>query len=317
MEPIDAVVAWVDGNDPAHLEKLREHAGGQRGAGADPTRFGDCGEIEFCVASLLRHAPWLRRVHIVTDAQTPRFLREAGARLGGRVVLTDHREIFVDYEQYLPTFSSRAIEAMLWRIPGLSERFVYLNDDFVLLRPVAASDFFRDEGVVLRGTWRDLRAPGGGWRNVFPGRRGRPGNHEAQARSAALAGSRGRYLQAPHVPHPMRRSVLAEYFAAKTEVLEQTISHRLRAPEQILATALAAHLELVAGSAVVDNRLHGLRLKPASRWRPWLQRELRSADRDENLAFGCVQSLDQADAGTRALVLDWLRSRVGTIADVA
>ena len=316
MEPIDAVVAWVDGNDPAHLRKLREYTGDgakPRAGGADPTRFGDCGEIEYCVAGLLRHAPWLRRVHIVTDQQVPRFLQEAGGRLRDRVVVTDHREVFVDYEHCLPTFSSRAIEAMLWRIPGLSENFIYLNDDFSLLRPVAPTDFFREDKVVLRGHWREQRARQQGLRRLIPRERARAGNHEAQARSAAFAGSTRRYLQAPHVPHPMRRSTLAEFFAAKPQVLEETLGHRFRSQAQILTTALAAHLELVAGHAIVDNRLHHLRLKPASQWRPLLQRELRAADRDESLAFGCVQSLDQADERTRALVLEWLRSRVGTI----
>ena len=150
-----------------------------------------------------------------------------------------------------------------------------------------------------------------------PGTQARAGNHEAQARSAALAGCGERYLQAPHVPHPMRRSVLAEYFALNPDVLEEPLRHRLRAPAQILVTALAAHMELAAGSARVDNRLRGLRLKPASQWRPWLRRQLALADRDPAIAFGCVQSLDQADAATRELVLSWLRRRVGGVADSA
>jgi hypothetical protein len=322
--PIDAVITWVDGSDPAHQRKLREFAGeavGAKLAAAAPTRFGDCGEIEYCVASLLRHAPWLRHILIVTDAQAPPFLRTAGAALRERVRVVDHREVFADYEQYLPSFSSRAIESMLWRIPDLSECFLYLNDDFQLLRPVAPEDFFDAGGVVLRGQWRPQRGAARGWRRVFARDRldpqARPGNHEAQARSAALAGCGERYLQAPHVPHPMRRSVLAEYFALNPEVLEETLRHRLRAPEQVLATALAAHLELAAGSARIDNRLRGLRLKPASQWRPWLQRQLASADRDPAIAFGCVQSLDQADAATRELVLSWLRRRVGGIVDSA
>src|SRR4249919_143223 len=98
MDPIDAVITWVDGKDPAHASKraqfLGEDAASSRAAAA--TRFGDCGEIEYCVASLLRHAPWLRRIHIVTDAQTPPFLRSAGAALRERVRVVDHREVFAD-----------------------------------------------------------------------------------------------------------------------------------------------------------------------------------------------------------------------------
>ena len=62
---IDAVITWVDGADPLHRQKLHAFLGTgatiESGA-ADATRFSDCGEIEYCVASLLRHAPWLRRI---------------------------------------------------------------------------------------------------------------------------------------------------------------------------------------------------------------------------------------------------------------
>jgi hypothetical protein len=155
---IDAVITWVDGGDPAHRRKLQDFLGaaaGGRSPAADPTRFGDCGEIEYCVASLLRYAPWLRTIHIVSDAQTPALIAKLrGTPFESRVRVVDHREIFAGYEQFLPTFSSLSIETMLWRIPGLAERFIYLNDDFQLLRPLAREDFFRDGGVVLRGKWR-------------------------------------------------------------------------------------------------------------------------------------------------------------------
>ena len=134
---------------------LKRDSGSTHAAAADPTRFGDCGEIDYCVASLLRFAPWLRTIHIVTDAQTPSLMeRLKGTPFEDRVRVVDHKVIFSGYEQFLPTFSSLSIEAMLWRIPGLAERFIYLNDDFQIIRPVALEDFFRDDGVVLRGKWR-------------------------------------------------------------------------------------------------------------------------------------------------------------------
>ena len=39
-------------------------------------------------------------------------------------------------DEYRPAFSSHPIELNLHRIKGLSERFVYFNDDMYLLRPV-------------------------------------------------------------------------------------------------------------------------------------------------------------------------------------
>src|SRR5690606_9013586 len=114
----------------------------------------DAGEIEYCVASILRFAPWFRRIHIVSDAQTPALVqRVRRSEWRDRIRMADHREIFRKFERHLPTFNSRSIISLLWRIPELAERFVYFNDDMALLQPVRERDFFRDGRVVLRGQW--------------------------------------------------------------------------------------------------------------------------------------------------------------------
>ena len=119
------------------------------------TRFNDAGELEYCIRSILRFAPWFRRIHIVTDGQKPRILeRLAGTPHAERFRVVDHAQIFRGHEQALPTFNSRSIITMLWRIEDLAEHFVYFNDDMALLRDVAEEDFFRDGRVVLRGQWR-------------------------------------------------------------------------------------------------------------------------------------------------------------------
>jgi hypothetical protein len=329
---IDAVITWVDGADPAHQRKLRAVLGADaaaRFAAADATRFGDCGEISYCVASLLRHAPWLRTIFIVSDAQAPGLLASLrGTPFESRVRVVDHREIFAGFEHCLPTFSNRSIEALLWRIPGLAERFIYFNDDFQLLRPVAAEDFFRGDDVVLRGHWRAAghRRPTARLKSLLQrllparpagARVARPGNHAGQEAGARLAGFAHRYLQVPHCPHPMRVSSLAAFFAAHPQALADNVGHRRRSAEQFLSTSLAAHLELAAGRAVIDNRLQVLRLKADSLSPAALQRQLARADRDPRLAFGCVQSLDQAAPAMQGQVRDWLRRRVGDVAALA
>ncbi len=330
---VDAVITWVDGSDPAHRRKLAAYLGKlphARPAAADATRFDDSGEIEYCIASLLRFAPWLGTIFIVSDAQSPALLQQlAGTRFAERVRVVDHREIFRGYERYLPTFSNRAIEAMLWRIPGLAEHFLYLNDDFQLIQPVAVEDFFSANGVVLRGRWRvssSRRRSAAAKRQIIAlaWRLGlidmearalaRPGNHTAQQLSARMAGYEDRYFQVPHCPHPARKSVLAEYFAAHPAQLEGNLRQRLRSSEQFLTLTLANHLELRSGSATIDNRLRPVRLKPASQWRSSLLRQLGRADRDPSVAFACVQSLDLATASKRALILAWLDRRVGRLA---
>jgi hypothetical protein len=323
--PVDAVITWVDGSDPGHARKRARVLGGQADshAAADATRFGDCGEVAWCVASLLRFAPWIRRIHIVADDQQPAFLeRIAHTALAQRVRLVDHREIFDGYEQYLPTFSNRSIEAMLHRIPGLASRFLYLNDDFMLVRGVEPGDFFRGEAVVLRGRWRDgaARARWQRWRAAAsrllrggraPSRVARPGQHEAQQFSARLAGYPARYFQFPHCPAPLQRDTIAGWFAQHPQALERNLSFRLRSAEQFLTVALANHLELAREHALVDNRLETLRLQPARLAAGALRAELARAEANPTIAFLCLQSLDEASEAQRRIVFDFLERRIG------
>ena len=55
------------------------------------------------------------------------------------------------YEHFLPTFNSRAIESLLYKTPNLSEHFLSLNDDFILLNETKVTDFFSGNKPVLRG----------------------------------------------------------------------------------------------------------------------------------------------------------------------
>ncbi len=325
---IDAVVTWVDGADPAHAARLQAFlapSGGARPEAASPTRFNDAGEIEYCIASLLRFAPWLRAIHVVTDRQVPPLVAKlAGTAFADRVRVVDHAEVFAGYEQYLPTFNSRAISGMLWRIPGLAENFLYVNDDFVLIQPVQPTDFFRADRVVLRGQWRTQSAHQPGrrlleafrrWRGAEPSRAAklRVRNRTGQENGARAAGFERDYLRLAHNPHPMRRSTLAAYFAEQPQRLLDNIRHRLRSADQFNAESLSAHLEIARHDAIVDNRLGTLTLKPSEQWLPRLRRLTARADRDASRAFACVQSLELAPAPAQAHVLAWLDRRVGAL----
>lgn len=319
----DAVITWVDGADPAHRARLAAHLaerGGMPPRSAHSTRFNDAGELEYCIASILRFAPWLRHLHIVTDQQVPALLaRLDGTPWATRVSIVDHRTIFAGFEQHLPTFNSRAIISLLWRIPALAEQFVYFNDDMALLQPVGEDDFFRDGRVVLRGQWRTqsqhlvlprLKA----WLRRLRGPdAARVGNLDAQQRSARLAGFEDRYYRLFHNPYPMRRSVLAAYFDAHPDQLAHNASFRLRSDEQFKTEVLATHLEIGAHAAILDNRLHTVQLKPSEQWLPRMLAKMDRADRDPGAAFLVVQSLEMASVPAQARIAAWLERRVGRL----
>ena len=323
-EPIDAVIPWVDGGDPAHRAKLDAYLAGlgrSRPIAADPTRFNDDGELAYCIASIVRHAPWLRTIHVVTDDQRPGvFDALRGTPWEHRVKLVDHREIFAGFEDCLPTFNSRSISCLFWRIPGIAGNHLYLNDDFMLLRPVQPGDFFRDGRVAIRGQWeaqahrrwsKRLARAMGSERQAGHN----PTESKAQDLSARLAGFEDRCFRLEHCPYPMRSSTFAEFFAAHPGLLRETVGHRLRDPTQLRPESLATHLELASGTAFADDALKLVHLKPAeqSAWR--LRRKLRRADRDPDMAFACVQSLEKADPEVHAEIIEWLDRRIGRLED--
>jgi hypothetical protein len=162
-DAIDVVVAWVNGRDPKHRAKRKRYLADPGAdtkperAATDERRFSDNDEIRFCLRSIRNHAPWVRTIWLVTDDQVPAAIDRRRAEQHN-IRIVDHREIFRGNEQLLPTFNSLAIETMLWRIEGLADRFLYFNDDMMLVGPVEPTDFFSNDGKVnLRGRWNNWK----------------------------------------------------------------------------------------------------------------------------------------------------------------
>ena len=327
QSPIDAVITWVDGADSKHKAKLHAYLasiGGARPRSASPARFNSVGEIEYCVVSLLRFAPWLRTIYIVSDQQQPGFMSTlVGTAYESRVKIVDHQVIFAGYEQHLPTFNSMSISSMLWRIPGIAERFLFLNDDFALIRPLQPADFFRGNKVVLHGAWHTQTD----WRFVkrlsnrlqkILGQSQRKREEDERVRfigvqenGAKMLGFDRKVFQLEHNPHPWKRSSWQQYFSASPSALEKNIGFKLRSAQQFVPEAFSAHYELKNGHAVVDNSIKTLQLKPADQAMFRLKLKLWLAERDKRYAFVCVQSLENSSKEAFSLVINWLDSKIG------
>lgn len=135
---IDFVILWVDGSDPewqAEKSKYQEKAETENNS---VNRYRDWGLLPYWFRSVEQFAPWVRKIHFVTWGHIPSFLNLDAPKL--HVVRHDE---FIPKE-YLPTFSSHAIEMNIHRIPDLSEHFVYFNDDMFMLHPFQPEDFFRN-----------------------------------------------------------------------------------------------------------------------------------------------------------------------------
>lgn len=138
--PIDFVVTWVDSRDPAwqaEKEYYEQIMGIHQNRGDNgEERYRDWDLFRYWFRAVEKYAPWVRHVYLVTCGHVPEWLNLEAPKL--KVV--KHTDFIP--QEYLPTFNSNAIEINMHRIPGLSEHFVYFNDDVFLNRPTRPEDFF-------------------------------------------------------------------------------------------------------------------------------------------------------------------------------
>ncbi|MBU2862992.1 Stealth CR1 domain-containing protein [Reinekea forsetii] len=324
-DAIDAVITWVNGEDPVHANKMKAYLaeqGIERPKSAHPTRYNDCGELGYCVASILKFAPWVRHIYIVTDAQQPPIFHWIkNTPFADKIKLIDHQQVFQGHENHLPTFNTRSISAALWRIPGLAEQFIYLNDDFFIVKSVQPTDFFIENKTVLRGKWhkqgiisklrkgykaKKIKANNG---SLPP----RPGFLDAQNLSAKKAGFKNKCFRLEHNPHPMRKSTLEAFANSDLAEFDQQISHRFRSPNQTIVESLAAHLELAANNAVIDNTYNVVQITPEKLSRKRIKWRLKKAKANPKTAFACIQNIDKATPRSREQIFTWLRDQICTI----
>jgi len=101
------------------------------------SRFQDNSELQYSLRSIEKNAPWVRNIYIVTNGQIPSWLNLDHPR----IQVVPHDDIFRN-KSHLPVFSSPAIESHLHQIPGLSKKFIYLNDDVLFGTEVWPDDFY-------------------------------------------------------------------------------------------------------------------------------------------------------------------------------
>ena len=319
--PIDVVIAWVDGDDPKLAEKRSRYLPGSRittSSGAHSTRFASSNEIRYCVLSILRFAPFVRNIFIVTDEQDPGIDSDVRKYFPDRAKslrIVDHREIFEGFEKYLPTFNSISIANMIWRIRGLSDNFVYFNDDTFLVRPVQPEDWFITGRPVMRGKWVPAPLPRELWNHgrTFLQRRllgkksfePRASFHAAQWNAAVKLGFRFRYFTNAHTPHAVSKPGVEKFLSDRIPLLEKNISYRFRDYSQFTFISLANHLQLLEGNRNIA-RPDLVYLKPVNRPEAYIEEKISHCESHPEIKFMCAQSLDMCPAEYQEKLYGWL-----------
>lgn len=135
-EKIDFVILWVDGKDPIWLAEKNKW---------DPNyspdtviRFRDWENLQYWFRAVEQFTPWVNKVHFVTWGHLPKFLNVNHPKLH----IVKHEDFLP--KNVLPVFNCNPLELNLHRIPGLSENFVFFNDDMFVLRPLGPEFFFKN-----------------------------------------------------------------------------------------------------------------------------------------------------------------------------
>ncbi|MER6347523.1 stealth conserved region 3 domain-containing protein [Streptomyces sp. NPDC001595] len=288
--PVDAVYTWVDGDDPAMAAKRLAHqrvsdqviAARETGA----SRYTSHDELRYALRSLDMYAGFVRHVYLVTDSQVPAWLDPDAEGL----TVVDHRDILP--ADALPVFNSHAIESRLHHIPGLSERYLYFNDDVFVNRPVRAEHFFHGNGIA-RIPLSPLKLGVGDPHPLEPA----PNSAGKNAREVVRR-FHGRQIthKSLHTPHPQLLSVMREMESLGITELERTSYSRFRSTTDVApASTLHHHWAIVTGRAVpADYRFRYVQLGA-----PDMRRRLARLAAGEDVDFFCLNDVD-TDPADRA-----------------
>ena len=313
MEKIDAVITWVDGSEPNFKLKLEENLKNKK---IINRQYLQANEIHFCVASIIKFAPFVRKIFIVTDNQKPN-LNEVGHLVSlNKVEIIDHKEIFRDNMDSLPTFNIRSIDALLFKIKNLSNKFIYFNDDMFLIKETSKEEWFKDNKAVLTGSWTKtynkqlIKTISQRIKNLL---NIRPSFNAAQSKAANIAGFHNKYFKSYHCGRPQIKSVIKDFYDKNPQRLISQIRYKFIDGRQYMPYSLCWHL-LIKENLYVEsstNKLVEIN-KSRSLSAKKLEKILRSIDLKAEVKFLNIQDLNMAEPETQQVFQNWFIKKLSS-----
>lgn len=251
--PVDVVYTWVTKDDPGWVALWNATFPDNP---VDADRYASKDELRYSLRALCKYMPWFNHVYIVSNCAQPDYLKDHP-----RLTWVDHRAIFPDSAD-LPTFNSHSIEACLHRIPGLSENFIYFNDDMFVFSPCYYGDFFdvAERSVAQLEPYGMVYAE-----NVFDDTREflAPAIKSQGLLASIFPASRATRLH-KHTPYALKKGVLQEIEERFPAALATTRAARKRTPEDINLTSFFYHHYALASGQAVEGDSSYLIVRPTN-----------------------------------------------------
>ena len=203
---MDAVITYVNGLDPEWQKDYIATVGMETFM---DKRFRDWGTLKYLLRGIEIHLPFIKNVYLIVsgDSQVPEWVNRS------KVNIVLHKDIIP--AKHLPVFNSTAIEMYMHRIPGLSEEFVYFNDDFFPVMDCSEEDFFKNGKAVMKLSPMYM---------AYSLYDKHVKNSDRLARRASGTAHFVTYLRPQHICSPLLKSKCEELWAREAAALNASIS---------------------------------------------------------------------------------------------
>jgi len=234
--PVDIVITWVDTTDEAWIKRYENTLKKpfKRSERWSPECAPPDTELSLCLKLIRKNMTWVRNVFIVTQQQTPDCITK-------NEILIDHSEMGLG-----PVFNSLAIESSLHKIPGLSEHFLYLNDDFYVVREVTRDLFFTNDGRTILQFEEQFFGSGTTWRKTIK-------------HTLKIYNSNNLNLVVPHIPYTLTKSQMTEAERQLPESWEKSRNALVRGTQGEISPIIATYINSIRNSTAIQDTNCNLR----------------------------------------------------------
>ncbi len=311
--PVDIVYTWVNDEDPEWQKKkanytaenyedekyqyINSHEKNKPKSADNQSRFRNRDELLYSLRSVYMYAPFVRKIFILTDNQTPSWLDTDNEK----VKLVFHHDVF-DKDTTYPVFSSRPIEFNLHNIPDLSEHFVYMNDDFFFSSPINPTDFFYYNGTAkIFPTKRLLDS-----RDIQKTDRATVASHKNSTNAFQKNFGTSPTGKFKHSPYSVRRSACFEAEKVFSEQIKISKNNRFRSWDDVTWSFVLPHYMLYKAFGVPA----GIKSRYIDVNDDNLPFALLNSEKDKELKTLCINDTDSDHESQNEIFLkDWMKTR--------
>ena len=140
---IDYVLSYIDYNTQDIQDLYQQVTGNEYNFKYNYTYI----DLELVIRLIFKNLSFINKLYLVCkDIQVlPEHIEELINEYNGKIIRINESQIMPN--NYI-SFSSGCIEMFIWKIPGLSEHFIYACDDMIPLKPLNIKYFFKDNKII-------------------------------------------------------------------------------------------------------------------------------------------------------------------------